>query len=237
VEREPWHLVSHASFDPIFLLRVLFSVVQPSSRFEFRLYGERLARRDVLLGTHEMISIESQTGWSLIRILLYYLNHLIHPGIDVPFVLANGDIKAGQLVEPITLYLTFNVSPNATPSLALSITAPNLQSTEVNASTHKGATSYIAPDSTNVVRSTVATDRGTVSSPTDRIPSIPMPAAADPRAEMSSAEHALQIANEAMTTISLSDTWEVALERIKWVMETVSPVAEVRSNILLPILG
>jgi hypothetical protein len=59
-----------------------------------------------------------------------------------------------------------------------------------------------------------------------------MPPAADPRAEMSSAENALQIADEAMAKISLSDTWEVALERIKWVMDTVSPVAEVRSNIL-----
>ncbi|KAN0138333.1 hypothetical protein V8E53_003796 [Lactarius tabidus] len=51
-------------------------VVQPSSRFELRLYGERLARRDLLIGTHEMIPVESQT--------------------DVPFVLTNGDKKTGQ---------------------------------------------------------------------------------------------------------------------------------------------
>ncbi|KAF8258079.1 hypothetical protein EI94DRAFT_1202638 [Lactarius quietus] len=43
---------------------------------------------------------------------------------------------------------------------------------------------------------------------------------------MSSAEDALRIADEAMTALNLSDTWELALERITWVMDTVSPVAE-----------
>ncbi|KAF8260415.1 hypothetical protein EI94DRAFT_1706322 [Lactarius quietus] len=52
------------------------------------------------------------------------------------------------------------------------------------------------------------------------LPDILMPAG------MSSAEDALQIADEAMTALNLSDTWEGALERIKWVMDTVSPVAE-----------
>jgi hypothetical protein len=67
----------------------MFSVVQRSSRFEFRLYGERLARRDLLIGTHEMIPVESQTGSSLIRILVQLANR--HLGEDVPFVLTNGD--------------------------------------------------------------------------------------------------------------------------------------------------
>ena len=39
-----------------------------------------------------------------------------------------------------------------------------------------------------------------------------------------------------MMTINLSNTWEGALERIKWVMDTVSPVAEVRAMSFLPIL-
>jgi hypothetical protein len=75
VEREPWHLVRHAFFfNRISLLKVLFSVVQPSSRFELRLYGEQFARRDLLIGTHEMIPVESQTGPSLIRILVQLAN-------------------------------------------------------------------------------------------------------------------------------------------------------------------
>ena len=50
-------------------------------------------------------------------------------------------------------------------------------------------------------------------------------------------EVALHGAKKAMTTISLSDTWEVALERIKWVMDTVSPVAEVCYDVLWPIIS
>jgi len=53
-------------FSPLFLLRVLFSIVQPSSRLVLRLYAERFARRDILIGTHEMIPVESQTGSFLI---------------------------------------------------------------------------------------------------------------------------------------------------------------------------
>ena len=52
----------------------------------------------------------------------------------------------------------------------------------------------------------------------------------------SAAKNALRNADEAMTTIKLSNTWEGALERIKWVMDTVSPVAEVRAMSFLPIL-
>ena len=54
-------------FSPLFRLRVLFSIVQPSSRLVLRLYAERFARRDILIGTHEMIPVESQIGPFLIR--------------------------------------------------------------------------------------------------------------------------------------------------------------------------
>ncbi len=62
-----------------------------------------------------------------------------------------------------------------------------------------------------------------------------MPPAADRRAGVSPAENALHDADEAMTTINLSNTLEGALERIKWVMDAVSSVAEVRAMSFLPI--
>jgi hypothetical protein len=135
------------------------------------------------------------------------------------------------VTEPITLYLTFIVSPNTTSSPVLPIGATNPQSTEVNASTRMEATSSIAQDFTNTIRST-AIGSEALAPPADRLPGTPPPPAADPRAEMSSVENALQIANEAMATISFSDTWGVALERIKWVMDIVSPIAEVRYDVL-----
>ena len=89
----------------------------------------------------------------------------------------------------------------------------------------------MAQDSTNFTRSTIATDSEALPPPTDHLPSLPMPPTADRRAGMPPVEDALDGAKDALTTIiNLSDTWEGALERIKWVMDTVSPVAEVRCN-------
>jgi len=86
--------------------------------------------------------------------------------------------------------------------------------------------------STNITRPTVTTGSETPSSPTNRLHSPFIPPAADQQAGMSPAENALHGAGEAMTTINLSKTWEGALERIKWVMDTASSVAEVRCNVL-----
>ena len=57
-----------------------------------------------------------------------------------------------------------------------------------------------------------------------------MPLATDRRVEMSPAENVFVDAKEVTATINLSDTWGDALERIKWVMDTLSPVAGVRRN-------
>ena len=59
-----------------------------------------------------------------------------------------------------------------------------------------------------------------------------MPLATDRPAEMSPAENVFVDAKEATATINISDTWGGALVRIKWVMDTLSPVAGVRRNVL-----
>ena len=90
----------------------------------------------------------------------------------------------------------------------------------------------------NTTRSTVVTGPETLSSMTDRLPSeisALMPSATDRQEGMSSAENALYNAKEVMTTINLSETWEGALARIKWVMDILSPVAEVRYNVLFAV--
>ncbi|KAF8260400.1 hypothetical protein EI94DRAFT_904244 [Lactarius quietus] len=138
---------------------------------------------------------------------------------NAPFVLVNGDRRAGQSNQPLTLYLNVSVSPNSTSNPILPIDATNIRSTEINETPPTEATSSIAQDSTNTARSTTPGPE-TYSPPMDRLPNVLIPGG------MSSAEDALQIADDAMTALNLSDTWEGALERIKWVMDTVSPVAE-----------
>ena len=86
----------------------------------------------------------------------------------------------------------------------------------------------------NTTRSTVVTGSESLSPLRDRLPSeisALIPPASDQQEGMSSAENALHDAKEVMTTINLSKTWEGALARIKWVMDTLSPVADVRRNI------
>ncbi|KAH9059819.1 hypothetical protein EDB87DRAFT_1577354 [Lactarius vividus] len=148
--------------------------VQSPSRFVLCLYAARFAGRDILIGTHEMMILESQS--------------------DVPFPLTNSGRPAGQAMQPVTLYLTVTTSTNMT--------------------THPG--------------STAGADIETLSYSKD-LPSgitASVPPVADGSAGISPAKNALRNADEAMTTIKLSNTWEGALERIKWVMDTVSSVAE-----------
>ena len=89
--------------------------------------------------------------------------------------------------------------------------------------------------STNTTRSTVAIGSETLSPPTDRLPSTPMLPATDRQAGMSPLENALRDTKEVMATINLTRTWEGGVARLKWVMDALSPVAEVRYNLLFPI--
>ncbi|KAH9055541.1 hypothetical protein EDB87DRAFT_1303998 [Lactarius vividus] len=142
--------------------------------------------------------------------------------IDTPFVLVNGDGHAGPTV---TLYLTVIVSPNTTSDPIVPIDPPILQSTEINDSPSEVAEEpSAAQDST-----ATATGSATLSRPPDRLPSetssTPIPSAADRRG-VSPTRSALYDAERVMTTINLSNTWEGALSRIKWVMDTLGPIAE-----------
>jgi len=65
---------------------------------------------------------------------------------------------------------------------------------------------------------------------------IPVP---DGHAEMSPTEKALNVlrrADEAKKPIDRADTWKGAMSGIKWVMDTVSLIAEVREISILPLL-
>ncbi|KAH9020855.1 hypothetical protein EDB85DRAFT_507418 [Lactarius pseudohatsudake] len=179
-------------------------ILQPSTPLILRLYAERFARRDILIGAHEMIPVESQ--------------------IDASFVLTNGDGQAG---ESVTLYLTVIVSPNTTSGTILPINAPIIQSSTINDSHSGEAGASVTQESMTPTRSAITTGSETLLPPTDRLPSemnTPTPPAAE-RGGVSATVSALHNVDEAVATINLSNKWEGALGRIEWVMDTVSPVA------------
>jgi len=63
VEPDPGCIVCLPSLPLILWLKLLFSLVQPSSPLTLRLYAKRAAHPDILIGTHEMaIPLASQSG-------------------------------------------------------------------------------------------------------------------------------------------------------------------------------
>src|SRR6266702_279384 len=154
--------------------------------------------------------------------------------VEFPFVLSNGDGQAGQSVQPVILYLTITVSANATSHPILPINPTNAIATEVDVLPMKKATKpTMAPDSIETTPFVVTTVPEPLSPPTDHAPiedSTPVPLVPDVQAAMSPAEDALHGADEATKAINLPSTWEGAVARIRWVMDTVSPAAEVRHS-------
>jgi hypothetical protein len=124
------------------------------------------------------------------------------------------------------------VLPNTTSHPVLSLDA-NRPSTEVYASTPRKITSTMAQDVMDTTRLTVATDSETLSPSVVHLPGTHMPpAAADRREGITPVKDAFRGVQVGMTTIGkLSNICKEALERIKWVMEAVSPIAEVRYDV------
>jgi hypothetical protein len=58
------------------------------------------------------------------------------------------------------------------------------------------------------------------------------PPTTDCKADISPTEKALQDADNAVKTMDLYNTWDKALGRIRWVMDTIGPIAEVRTVFL-----
>ena len=155
--------------------------------------------------------------------------------IDVPFVLNRGD-GAGESVQPVTLYLTITVPANAIAHPILPINTTSAIAAEIDVSSMEQATEPTiarAQDSIEPTPSVVVTTLEPLSPPTDSgpietsTPMLPEPAV---RAEMSLAENALHDADEATHAIELANTWQRAVARIQWLMDTLNPITGVRHS-------
>ncbi len=123
------------------------------------------------------------------------------------------------------------MSAKATSHPILRYNPTNAIATEVDVSPMKQATKpTIAKDSVEITPFVVATAPEPLSPQTDRVPIetiTPIPPVPDVRTAISPTENALRDADEATKAIDLPSTWEGAVARIKWLMDTVSPAAEV----------
>ena len=140
---------------------------------------------------------------------------------DIPCVLENRVGEAVRLTQPVTLYITINVTPpslcNTPPRIptedddspAEGATIPGR--TQVPASEHLSPLSHHQPVETG---NTMPQSREEVSPTSIK----------NPRIALHQADEAL----ERIVPIDGSNTWERAVGRIKWVMDTLGPIAEVR---------
>ena len=149
--------------------------------------------------------------------------------IDAPFILRIDDGQPGELV---TLYLTIAVSANAPPHPMLPIDTAHTIATGMDVATMEQATEPTIARAQESIETTTFVAAATSELPTDHAPvvtSSPIPPIPDIKA-MSPAENALRDADDATRAINLTSTWESTVERIKWVIDTVSPVAGVRHS-------
>ncbi len=173
--------------------------------------------RHLYLSNHKMV--RPLLGFSSIRLL-----NILH--VDFPFVLSIGDGKAGQSMQPVTLYLTITVSPNlASPILRSN--PPKIPTEGYDSPAEETTKASMTPDSGGPIRSTVTEPL------LPRSRHLPVKTTTTPhgQAEMSFTEDpliTLRRADEAMKLIGRLNTWERAVRRIKWVMDTLGPIAEVR---------
>jgi hypothetical protein len=128
---------------------------------------------------------------------------------DITCSLENDVGEAARSTQTITLYITVNITP------------PNLYS--------KPPSIPIEDDGSPAEITTIP-GRIQFPAPEHLLPP-PGPPQSRGRKEMSPTGIALHRADEAMkqiVPIDRSDTWERAVGRVKWVMDTLSPIAEVR---------
>jgi hypothetical protein len=220
VESEPRCIVSLPSFPPTLWLRPLFSLVQPSSHLTLCLYAKRSAHPDILIGTHEIpIPLASQRGPFCLE--FPFVQSIDISRADIPCVLENGVGEAAPSTQPVTLYITVNITPpnlyNGPPSIPTED-----DNSPAEQATIPGRNQFPAPGRLLLLSHHQPVETGNTM-PQNREEVSPT-MTNTPRFALHRAEESMK----RIVPIDQSNTWEMAVGRIKWVMDTLGPIAEVR---------
>ena len=169
--------------------------------------------------------MECRYSWPLkvVRFVENFLsfNQLNISRADIPCVLENDVGKAARSTQPVTLYITVNITPPNLHNRPPSIPTKDEDSPAEEA-TIPGRIQFPSPEQLLPLSHHQPVETGST---------IPQS-----REEMSptstkNPHFALHRTDEAMkqiVPIGRSNTWERAVGRIKWVMDALSPIAEVR---------
>jgi hypothetical protein len=145
-------------------------------------------------------------------------DHLNISRVDIPCVLGNNVAKAAQSTQGVTLYIAVNITPptlyNNPPSIPTADGSSLAEKTPT-----PGCIQPPSPEQPLPLSHHQLVEAGN-NNPQSREEVSPA-STKDPRL-------ALDRADQAMERMDRSNTWQGAVGRIKWVMDTLSPIAEVR---------
>ena len=140
---------------------------------------------------------------------------------DIPCVLGNGVGGTARSTHPVTLHVTINIRPpsldNAPPSI------PTHDDPPAEEATLPGQVQFPGPEHRLPLSHHHPVETGNTMPQSQQELS---PRTKNPR-------FALHRADESMKLVDRSNSWERAVGRIKWVMDTLGPIAEVR---IMPLL-
>jgi hypothetical protein len=142
---------------------------------------------------------------------------------DIPCVLENDVGEAERPTQPVTLYITVNITP---PNLCNS---PPCIPTEDDDSpaeeaTIPGCIQFPSPEHFLPPSYHQPVDIGNTMSQSREEPEVSPASTKNPRFTLHRADESMK----RTVSIDRSNSWERAVGRIKWVMDMLSPIAEVR---------
>ena len=152
----------------------------------------------------------------------FLFNQLNISRADIPCILEDNGEEAGRSMQPVTLYITVNIAP---PNLYKSL--PSIPSEDDSSPAEEATTpghiqlpdtEHPSPPSHHQcieTENTIPQSREEVS-PTST---------ENPCSALDSADEALKW----IVPINRSNAWERVVGRIKWVIDTLGPIAEVRT--------
>ena len=150
-------------------------------------------------------------------------NQLNASRVDIPCVLENGVGEAARSTQPVTVYITVNITP---PNLYNREGPRSIPTEDDNSpaeeATIPGRIQFPVPEHVLPLSHYQPVETGNTMSQSseERLP-----------ANIKNPRFALHRADEAMKPIDSNDrsnTWVRAIGKIKWVMDTLGPIAEVR---------
>jgi hypothetical protein len=151
--------------------------------------------------------------------------------VEISFILGQGNGRAGQSTQPVTLYLTILVQAiRASPSLPENVPTEGddlqVPVEEIPTPTVVSYSKELEPP----------TEPEPPLLPPDLLPvqrSTPVPQVREETFLIEKAQAGLDRADELEKSIDRSNAWEGVVGRIKWVLDTLSPVAGVRVTMSL----